>query len=166
MMRISEIRSTTESGFTLVELVVILVLVAILAFSAIPRFQDSNAVDASAMAQQLANDIRYTQSLAMTTGQGDRINLAAASYQITTSSAGPVVHPATGSSAAISLGSVSLSGYNPPLINNYIVFDAKGIPYVDTAGTALAANATITLTSGGRTRTVVVSPQTGRALVP
>jgi type II secretory pathway pseudopilin PulG len=79
--------------------VAIVVLVGILAFSVIPRYQDRGAIDVSAKAEQLANDIRYAQSLAMTSGQRDGINLAAASYQITTSAGTPVVHPATGSSA-------------------------------------------------------------------
>lgn len=84
MARISNIRLPTEGGFTMVELVAIVVLVGILAFSVIPRYQDRGAIDVSAKAEQLANDIRYAQSLAMTSGQHDRINLAAASYQITT----------------------------------------------------------------------------------
>jgi len=165
MTRISGIRSTTENGFTVAELVVILVLVAILAFTVIPRYQDKGAINVSALAEQLASDIRYTQSLAMTSGQRNRINLAVASYQITTSAGVPVAHPATGSSAAISLSNISLSGYNPPLTNSYIAFDGKGIPYTDVAGTALSANATITLNSAGSTRQVVVSPQTGRVIV-
>lgn len=166
MTRISGIRSTTESGFTLVELAVILVLAAILAFVAVPRYLDRGAISVSAVAEQVASDIRYTQSLAMTSGQRNRINLAAASYQITSSAGVPLVHPATGSSAAISLNNVSLSGYNPPLTNNYLAFDGKGIPYTDVvAGTPLGANATITLTSSGSTRQVVVSPQTGRVVV-
>lgn len=165
MTRISGIRSTTENGFTLVELVVILVLVAFLAFAAIPRHQDRGAINVSALAEQLASDIRYTQSLAMTSGQRNRINLAAASYQITTSAGVPVVHPATGSSAAISLSNASLSGYNPPLTNSYIAFDGKGIPYTDVVGASLGANATITLNSAGSTRQIVISPQTGRVIV-
>jgi hypothetical protein len=114
------------------------------------------------MAEQLAGDIRYTQSLAMTSGQRNRINinLAAASYQITTSAGVPVAHPATGSTAAISLGDVSLGGYS-----GYIAFDGKGIPYTDVSGTLLGTPAIITLSSGGNTRQVVVSPQTGRVIV-
>jgi MSHA pilin protein MshC len=161
----SGIRSFAETGFTVVELVAVIVLVAILAITAIPRFQDRNAIDVSAKAQQLASDIRYTQSLAMATGQRNRINLAAASYQITTSSGTPLVHPATGSSAPISLGSVSLSWNNPPPGLGYIAFDAKGVPYTDVAGTTLNTNAVITLTESGSTRTVTVSPQTGRVAV-
>jgi MSHA pilin protein MshC len=167
MASILGIRSTRQRGFTLVELAAIIVLVAILAFTAIPRYLNKGSIDVSVMAEQLANDIRFTQSLAMTSGQGNRINLTAATYQITTSSGGPIVHPVTGSSSPISLNIVSLSGYNPPLTNNYVAFDGKGIPYTDVAAsTALAANATITLRSGSNTRTVVISPQTGRVIVP
>lgn len=166
MTRISGIKSAGEEGFTLVELVAIILLVGILAFTAVPRYLNKSIIDASVMAEQLANDIRYTQSLAMTSGQGNRINLTASTYQITTSSGGPLVHPVTGSAGPITLNNVTLS-VNPALANSYVGFDSKGIPYTDMpAGTVLTATTTITLTAGGNTRTVVVSPQTGRVLVP
>ena len=163
MRRNSGIRPIAERGFTIVELVAVIVLAAILAFSVVPRYLNQGAIDVTAKAEQLASDIRYTQSLAMTTGQRNRINLAAASYQITTSSGTPLAHPATGSAAPISLGSVSLILANLP--NSYVAFDAKGVPYTDVTGTTLNSNASITVSEGGSTRTVTVSPQTGRVVV-
>ena len=150
----------------MVELVVIILLVGILAFTAIPRFLNKSVIDVSVMAEQLANDIRYTQSLAMTSGQRNRINLTVATYQITTSSGGLLTHPVTGNTNPISLNGVTLSGWSPPLTNNYLAFDSRGVPYsLVTSSTGLVSNATITLSTGGQTRNIVISPETGRVVI-
>lgn len=164
MAGIPETRSSRRGGFTLVELVAIILLLGILAFSVAPRFLDRGAVEVDAMARQLASDIRYTQALAMTSGQRNRINLATASYQITTSAGVPVAHPATDSTAAITLvnASLTLSG----LPNGYIAFDGKGVPYTDVTGTPLGGSgAVVTLTGTGSMRQIMISPQTGRVVV-
>ena len=161
MTRISGIRSATVKGFTLVELAVIIILVALLAFTAMPRLPGPS-LDVDSQAEQLAAEIRYTQSLSMTRGDRYRVNLTAAGYQITDSGGlNPEVHPGTSSTNPVALDGVSLGGYNPPLTSSYVAFDGRGIPYVD-ASTTLSANATITLTGGGATRTIVISPETGR----
>lgn len=148
----------------MVELVAIIVLVALLAFTALPRLPGPD-LDVNSQAEQLAADIRYTQSLAMTRGDRYRINLTAAGYQITDSAGlNPEVHPGTGSTGPVALDGVSLSGYNPPLVNNYVTFDGRGIPYVAAAAT-LSTDAAITLTAGIATRKVVISPETGRVVL-
>jgi len=163
---------SVNRGITLVELVVVLLLVAILAFAVSPRFSE-NTLELSSQAEQVATDIRYAQTLSITRGaalgsQGRYcIFFTATGYQYrnnANSYATPctvaVAHPATGSSTAIVLAGTAVSTAN--LTGNYLEFDTKGQP---TSLAAPLSDATITLTATGGPRTVVVSPVTGRARV-
>ena len=151
-------------GFTLIELIMVMVILSIVAAVASMRMP-GDGINVSAQAEQLASDIRYTQSLAMSRGQRFQINFTASTYQIRNAAGDPQVHPGTGQTAAVGLDSTVLSGYNPPLTGNILAFNSLGVPYTD-ATTALAGLATLTLTSGGEAITVRVAPQTGRVQVP
>ena len=98
----------------------------------------------------------------MSRGQRYRVNFTANSYQIT-DMLGGTVQPVTAitGTALVSVLPAVLSGYNPPLTLNYVAFDTKGVPYTS-ATAALAATATITLTSGGESSTITIAPETGR----
>jgi len=159
-------------GFTLAEMIVVLIVLGIISAIAIPRFSQ-NVVQLSAQADQVARDVRYAQTLSMTRGgalgsqgcycifftaTGYQFRSNANSYATPCTSA--VVHPATGSSAAIVLAGTAVSTAN--LTGNYLEFDTKGQP---TSLTVATTNGTITLTGTGGPRTVVVSPVTGRTAV-
>ena len=146
-------------GFTIVELVVILVLMAIVAVLVAPQLS-TTAITLPAVATRLAETIRYTQSLSMSQGQRYRLNFTASTVQVTDMGGVPITQPMTNSTAAVSLSPVVLSTYNPPLTNNYVAFDTRGVPYIS-ATALLAANATITLTSGSEVTTIVIKPETG-----
>jgi MSHA pilin protein MshC len=151
-----------ESGFTIVELVAIIVLMGVLAFSFMPRYPGLT-IELNGQAEQLASDIRFAQSLSMTHGARYCIffNTAQSQYQFrNTNCTTAVVHPATGSTAYITFSNVTMALNN--ISGTYIEFDTKGKPYTFTAS---ATNATVTLTSSGDTRSVSVSPETGRVLV-
>jgi len=151
-----------QAGFSLVELIVTIVLMSILAFAVLGRWSNQT-VNLSAQAEQLAGDIRYTQSLAMTGGQRYRIdiNAGAGSYQIVTEAGGPVIHPATNTTAPIALpAGVTISATT----NAQIIFDGRGRPY-SAPLTLLAADAVITLAGVAETRAVRVNPNTGRVIV-
>ena len=148
------------SGFSVLELVLVLVMVGLLAVFAAPRVFTTESITLPAAAARLAASIRYTQSLAMSRGQRYRINFTGATYQITDMGGAPIVQPLTAGTAAVSVAPVALSGFNPPLTGGYVAFDGKGVPYVDPA-TALAGTATITLTAGSEATSVSIAPETG-----
>jgi MSHA pilin protein MshC len=54
-------------GFTLVELIMVVVLIGILAVSVVPKFVDTSAISLQGGAAMVVADIRYTQELAMGT---------------------------------------------------------------------------------------------------
>src|SRR6266850_1807625 len=61
-------RVISDGGFTLVELIVMLIVIAVIAVIAAPKMS-SDPVSIATEAEQLAGDIRYVQTLAMTQGQ-------------------------------------------------------------------------------------------------
>ena len=148
-----------EAGFTLVELVGVLVLVGLLSVTAISRW-DNSTISLSAQAEQIAGDIRYTQMISMTQGQRFRINFSSNRYWISNiDDSIQITHPATNSSDVFLNTGITLNSSN-----SYLVFNGNGVPYSTASlpGTTLNSNATITLTAGSETRSVEVRPETGR----
>ena len=148
------------AGFTLIELIMVITIIGILAAAAFPRLR-SQSFNLAAISAKMATDIRYIQGLSMSRGQRFRINFTANSYQLTDINGVAIIFLPSGSASAISVAPATLSG---PLINNFVVFDSKGIPYIDNAipGAPLAVNAVITLTSGSDSSTVTIAAETGR----
>lgn len=151
-----------QRGFTLIELITVIIIASLLAVSAISRWS-ATPFNLSAQAQQMLGDIRYVQTLSMTHGQRYRINFAADRYWFSNLDGTILIpHPASNSTNIMMANGVSL-GFS----NSLLVFDGNGTPYSDATlpGTALAANATVTLSSGADSRTVQISPETGRAIL-
>ena len=154
-----------NTAFTLIELIVVILITTILASIAITQWPGAR-INLNAQAQQLASDIRYTQTLAMSRATEYTLNVTATTYSITTGGGAAVNNPITGS-ATVTLGTgitITISPTNLP--NNLVTFNSLGEPYINTtATTALANAAVITLTSGGITKTITIQPQTGRVTV-
>ena len=147
------------------ELLVVITVIGILAGLAMSR-DPGNNISLLAQTQQLANDIRYTQSLAMSRALRYRVNLSAGSYSITDINSNVVPNVITGANST-TLGSgmtITLPPTNLP--NDLIAFDSQGTPYTNsTATTTLSSAATITVKEGTLSHTITIAPQTGKLTV-
>ena len=77
-----------QRGFSLTELVMIMVITAILAVYAVARIGDTASSTGSTQAQQFARDLRHAQMLAMTLGKQLCVNAAGSSYSVSDTTAG------------------------------------------------------------------------------
>ena len=71
---------TRGSGFTMIELVVVIVILGIIAAVAAPRFFDQRAFLERGYYEELAAALKYAQKLAVASGCPVRVAIAAGSY--------------------------------------------------------------------------------------
>lgn len=70
-------------GYTVIELVLVIALLAILSAVAAPRFFDNTAFDERAYTDELASSLRYAQKVAVASGCRVRADIATSSYSLT-----------------------------------------------------------------------------------
>jgi len=148
-----------QQGFSLIELVMTMTLIAILSAVVMSRWS-ATTFDVQSAAELLVADIRYTQKISMTRGERFRINFQNNRYWITTRTGNTAVpNPGTNQTIIYLNNGIRLSSRY-----NRLVFDGNGAPYTSTnlPGTPLTGNATITLSVGTHSRTIQISPTTGR----
>lgn len=157
---------TDHRGFTLIELVVILVLIGIIAVFVAPRLGDVTVSNAAAFADRLRADIRYAQGLAMSEARRYRVYIntspapTPAGYAVVNDADGDgtwgesgevALDPAGGGSLRIVLNTGQYSGITvstPP--GGYIEFNSMG---------AATSGAALTVSPGGYT--ITITQQTG-----
>lgn len=165
-------RSSRIRGFSLIELVMVMVVVAVLGVVVLARYHEPSATAVSIEADHVARDIRHMQMLAMTWGQTLRFTPAGSGYFVRCASGSttlpcnggsPVTDPADGLAFSRSLGAGSVSGISFTVGASFD-FDALGRPGTWSAGptfTLSSAAASFTVAGGSETSTVAVAPLTG-----
>jgi MSHA pilin protein MshC len=76
------LNSTAIRGFTVIELVLVIVIVAILGAIAGPRFFDNSTFEERAYYDELVTSLRYAQKVAVASGCRVRVDITATSYSL------------------------------------------------------------------------------------
>ena len=126
-------------GFTIVEIIMVVVLIGILAVSVVPKFTDTSAISLQGGAAMVRADIRYTQELAMSTHSPKTITFTTNDTFYT------VVSQTMNLPSRVSISSGAT-----------FTFNSLGEP---TAGGGSSVQIT---TVGGSTKTITVESYTGR----
>ena len=84
------------NGFTLVEIIVVILLIGILSIFAAPKFVNDDSFKARGLADEIITAIRHAQRLSMTRGENHRIIITTTSYTVekfVSNASSPVRHP-------------------------------------------------------------------------
>jgi len=161
-IRSGPVGSDRLDGYTVIELLLVIVLLAILGAVAGSRFFDNAAFDERAYADELAGSLRYAQKVAVASGCRVRADIAASSYSLTqqTPQAGhcdsadasfPL--PVRLSTGEVMSGSAPAGIVTTPTLT--VVYDALG-------RTNFAANQTLTVGS----RSLFIQADSGLVTTP
>lgn len=149
-----------HNGFTLVELVIVIVVLGVISVYAIERNASTAELTLSSQAQKMANDLRHVQALASTWGRSLTVTVSGSSYSVACATAGaapcnisPVTDPSTGLSFTVNLQNGT--GFNSAA--SVLTFDGFGNP---------GLGATYVLGAGNETSTVSVVATTGKVTPP
>ncbi|MFH1147849.1 MAG: GspH/FimT family pseudopilin [Pseudomonadota bacterium] len=136
------------NGFTMMELVMVLVILVILSAIAVPVFVCRPDFESRTAAEVLAGDVRYAQALAVRQNNGNPVvfDINSGGYRIRDDS-GEVKRVEFGAGHYESFSDTTITGVD-------FTFDRNGTP---------SPEQEIEVTSGTRTLHVTIERQTGRA---
>jgi prepilin-type N-terminal cleavage/methylation domain-containing protein len=168
----------TRHGFTLVEILVVIVILGIIAAIIVPQIGSRSDIRCAAAARVVMADLIYAQNLAIAKQQTHYVRFTASSYGLYTTATGgsPITHPVEKTPYTATFGSGGSSGLQTCSLTSAafdgratLAFDELGAPYSYDSGTntiiPLAAAGQIRIASGTFTMTVGLEPFTGELTV-
>lgn len=157
-------------GFTLIELVIVIVILGIIAATVLVSGTAKGPIRLEAACQRIATDLRYMQEMAMAEqvrfgvsfDTGDESYFG---YRVNTSN--KAKDPHTQGDLEVEFDEMrefNEIGIVSTDFSNALEFDSAGAPY-DGNGTLLSSEGVVTLTDGSNSKTVRIEPATGKVSI-
>jgi prepilin-type N-terminal cleavage/methylation domain-containing protein len=163
-------RVSFHSGFTLVEILAVVVILGIASAMVIPQIASRDDLKVAAAARVLMADLMYAQNRAISLQQYHYVSFSGQSYTIQTkpgATLSTIAHPITKSTYTSTFGTsdglkdVTLNAVDFGSGKTILAFDEMGIPYACSANgatpTALAGTATLVLRNSTNTLTMTIA---------
>jgi len=179
-----------QRGYTLVEMLIVIALLALIAAVATPAFDGDDDVILDRAAEEVASAFRFARSEAIRTGEGHGLTVSQATQKVTVkkyditivpiSTLSTLTHPISKQPYDFNIntgnGTEGVTISNSSDIFNYgtegrrrsLIFDPIGTPIwiIGSDPTRhLLVDATVELSYGGQQRLVDVAPMTGRVTI-
>lgn len=158
------------TGFTMIELLVVVALLAILSLLIVPLVSTASDTQIEAAAQLIASDVEYVKSLAIGKGTDHSIifDLTNDSYKAVDEDDATLTHPVFRKSYVTALQTegmdVDIKDINGATTGTYkVTFDYIGTPYIQGLSTPATTDTVIELEAGTNTRYITIKPITGFA---
>ena len=164
-----------KNGFTIIELVIIIVIMGILAVAASITMAPSNSIRLDTAAKKVLTDLQYARSRAFTDAKWYGVSFQTAPtntytvYQTDGVTDTTIKDPSRlGSNFVVSVpamfGGVSITNASIGG-GSQVEFSPLGVPYNNKTGTAITTAGTISLSYLGSTKTISITPNTGYIII-
>lgn len=150
-------RKTEQNGFTMIEVIVVVVLISIVAAFVVSRGTSKSVYDLASESEILNGHLRYAQYRAMSDTQSWGLSISANGYHLLENKVATtdLLPNESGPSHTLPSGITITTG-----AGTAVHFNERGNP-VDATDTPLTTDTLIVLSDGSTTRTTSITPETG-----
>lgn len=154
-----------EKGFTLIELVIVIVLLGIIGVVVSLNLGGLSSIRVNNAIKKMAGDLRYAQQLAMTTQIRHGVIFTANSYTVfeNDNTADPARNPQGGGDFNVSFTTGEFAGViiSTSLPGSIVKFEAIGRPLDGNNAVLTTATNQVTFSYSGSTKNISIRPETG-----